>query len=275
MQLQKATRKKAKIKLGISAPTGFGKTYSALLIAFGITGDWTKIAVIDTENRSSHLYSDLGDYNVIEMEPPYNVTSFKNAVKLCVDSNIEAIIVDSTYHYWHGKGGLLEHNASLGGRFQDWAKTNPLWREFLDTILQTDKHFICTNRKKQAYEIVDNNGKKTVEKKGMEDEIRNGFDYEMTVAFDIVTDTHLAKASKDRTRLFSGQQEFVITAETGKMIKDWCEKGIEPEKPVISETLFKKLIERVKGGDKVAAEKAKDTYNLTGDQLETLNTVAA
>ena len=67
MQLIKATRKKVKIKMLLTSPTGFGKTYSALLLAYGITGDWSKIAVIDTENDSASLYSYLGAFHTIQM----------------------------------------------------------------------------------------------------------------------------------------------------------------------------------------------------------------
>lgn len=219
--------------MAISAPTGFGKTYSALLLAYGITNDWSKIAVIDSENDSASLYSDLGEYKTLSIAPPYNVDRFKQAVKICADAGAEVIIVDSTYHYWHGKGGLLEYNNSLSGNnFTNWAKTNPLWAAWLDTILQTPVHFICTSRKKQAYEMTkDASGKVTVEKKGMEDQIRDGFDYEMTIAFNIISANHMAEAGKDRTRLFVGKQEFVITSETGAKIKEWCETGAEQIPP--------------------------------------------
>ena len=54
MQIKTASRKKVKLKMGISGASGFGKTYSALLLASGMTnGDWSKIAVIDTENGSA------------------------------------------------------------------------------------------------------------------------------------------------------------------------------------------------------------------------------
>lgn len=229
MQLTTASRKKVKIKMAISSPTGFGKTYSALLLAYGITNDWAKIAVIDSENESASLYSDLGPYQTIAIDPDYTVDKFCQAVKLCTDAGIEVIIVDSTYHYWHGKGGMLEYNNNLGGRYQDWAKTNKVYSRWLDTILQTPVHFICTSRKKQAYEILKVDGKTTVEKKGMEDEVRAGFDYEMTIAFNIINDKHLVEAGKDRTRLFTGKTEFVITPETGKAIKQWADEGIDLE----------------------------------------------
>lgn len=244
MQLQVATRKKVKIKMSLSSPTGFGKTYSALLLAYGITNDWTKIAVIDSENESASLYSDLGKYYTVPMKPPYTVDNFCLAVDACIAGGIEVIIVDSTYHYWHGKGGLLEYNNSLGtNSFANWAKTNPVYSKWLDKILQSPAHFICTSRKKQAYEIVENNGKKTVEKKGMEDQIRDGFSYEMTISFNIVTAHHLVEVDKDRTRLFSDKPEFVITSKTGELIKQWCDEGIdvEAEKKKSIEAAKKKL----------------------------------
>ena len=52
MEIRKAQRKQAKIKLALQGPSGSGKTMSALLLASGIT-DWSKIAVIDTENHSA------------------------------------------------------------------------------------------------------------------------------------------------------------------------------------------------------------------------------
>lgn len=47
MELKKAQRKQAKIKLALQGPSGSGETYSALLLASGIC-DYSKIAVIDT-----------------------------------------------------------------------------------------------------------------------------------------------------------------------------------------------------------------------------------
>ena len=44
MQLQKASRKKASIKMSLQGPSGSGKTYSSLLIAYGLCG---KYAVVD------------------------------------------------------------------------------------------------------------------------------------------------------------------------------------------------------------------------------------
>ena len=71
MEIRQAQRKQAKIKLALQGPSGSGKTMSALLLASGIT-DWSKIAVIDTENHSADLYAHLGQYNVLAISAIYS-----------------------------------------------------------------------------------------------------------------------------------------------------------------------------------------------------------
>jgi archaellum biogenesis ATPase FlaH len=65
-QIRKAERKKARI-MALQGGAGSGKTYSSLLIAYGLCQDWSKIVIIDTEDSSADLYSDLGAYNVLGM----------------------------------------------------------------------------------------------------------------------------------------------------------------------------------------------------------------
>ncbi|TRT87759.1 MAG: AAA family ATPase [Microcystis aeruginosa Ma_AC_P_19900807_S299] len=230
MQLQKAERKRVKLRLNISSPSGFGKTYSSLLLAYGLTGDWQKIAVIDTENNSASLYAHLGDFKTLPLSPPFSPDNYIKAIGTCESAGMEVIIIDSITHVWKGQGGLLEYQSSLGGRYQDWAKVTPLYQRWLNTILQSKSHIITTCRKKQAYTIIQENGKTKVEKQGMEDEIRENYEYEMTVSLEITNDRHMARASKDRTQLFVDKPEFMITVETGNQILGWCNSGtIEPE----------------------------------------------
>jgi len=134
MQLKKAQKKQVKLKMGISGASGFGKTYSALLLAYGITGSWDKIAVIDTENESASLYSDLGDYNVLPVNAPYSPERYIEAINTCVDANMEVIIIDSMTHEWDGEGGCLDIQSKLGGRYQDWAKVTPRHNAFIQKI---------------------------------------------------------------------------------------------------------------------------------------------
>ena len=116
MQLRKATRKKAKIRLGLSAVSGAGKTFSALSIAKGIAKEWDKVAIIDSENNSADLYAHLGDFNVLPIAAPFSPEKYVEAIKTCEKAGMQVIIIDSITHEWDGKGGCLEIVESLGGK---------------------------------------------------------------------------------------------------------------------------------------------------------------
>lgn len=227
MQLKQSQRQQVKLRLGLSGASGFGKTKSALLLAFGMTKDWSKIAVIDTENSSASLYSDLGSYKVLDLQAPYSPERYIQALELCEKSGIEVIIIDSASHEWNGSGGCLEIHEKLGGRFQDWANVTPRHQSFINKILQSSCHVITTTRRKMDYSLdIGSNGKTKVVKHGTKEITRDGFEYELTINFELVNENHLAKASKDRTGLFMNKPEFLINSQTGKMILDWCNAGI-------------------------------------------------
>lgn len=232
MKLRTATRKKAKIRLGLSAVSGGGKTYSALLIAYGMTGDWSKIALIDTENGSGDLYAHLGEYQVLPLEAPYAPERYIEAIKACESAGVEVIIIDSITHEWDGKGGCLEIYEKLGGKYQDWAKVTPRHQAFIQSILTSTCHVITTVRRKQDYEMTkDSSGKLKVEKAGLKEVTREGFEYELTANLELDIN-HNATASKDRTGLFADKPAFTPSVETGKMILDWCENGEDVEAAV-------------------------------------------
>ena len=67
MELKQARKEAVKLRIGISGASGFGKTYSALKLALGLGGDFKKVALIDTENGSSHLYTALGPFKVLSL----------------------------------------------------------------------------------------------------------------------------------------------------------------------------------------------------------------
>jgi hypothetical protein len=228
MQLQKATRKQVKLKLGLSAVAGGGKTKGALLLAKGLCGNWEKIAVIDTENNSASLYSDMGPFNTLELTADYTPEKYIQAIKACEDAGMEVIIIDSITHEWDGKGGIIDiSNSMTGNSFTNWAKITPRHQAFIDAILQSKCHVITTVRRKQDYEMnKDSNGKTTVTKAGLKEVTREGFEYELTLNFNL-DERHNCTASKDRTGLFMDKPAFIITEDTGKLIKQWCEQGVD------------------------------------------------
>lgn len=219
MQLRVSSKKQVKIKLALQGCSGSGKTYSALLLAYGLTNDWTKVAVIDSEGMSADLYSHLGNYNVLTLEEDFAPETYIQAVEICEKAGMQVIIIDSISQCWDN---LLEYHANLqGNSFTNWQKITPRLNALMQKFLQSDSHIICTMRCKQDYVLNEKNGKMVPEKVGLKAIMRDGIDYEFTIVFDLSL-KHLATASKDRTSLFMDKPDFIITSDTGRTILQWC-----------------------------------------------------
>jgi hypothetical protein len=226
MQLQPASRKNVKIRMALQGPSGSGKTYSSLLVAYGLTGDWSSIAVIDTENHSSELYAHLGSFKVLHLDAPFTPERYIEALLVCEREQIEVAIIDSISHEWEGSGGILEeHSNMLGNSYTNWSKLTPRHNEFVQYMLQSPMHIIGTIRAKQDYVLSEKNGKQVPEKVGMKGVTRDGMDYEFTLVFELNI-KNKAVATKDRTSLFFGKPERILTPEVGKQILQWCNLGI-------------------------------------------------
>ncbi len=225
MEIRKAERKKAKLRLGIAAPSGAGKTYSALLLAMGLGG---KIGLIDTEHGSGDLYAHLGDYDIISIEAPYSISKYTDAIKAFEKAGYSTIIIDSLSHAWAGEGGLLDKQGKMADRgtnsFSAWRTITPEHNALVDAMLRSPCHIIATMRAKQEYVLETNDkGKQQPKKVGMAPVQREGMEYEFTVMLDVDMH-HVASASKDRTSLFDGRF-FKISQETGTELLAWLETG--------------------------------------------------
>lgn len=223
--LKKADRSKVKLKVGMWGPSGSGKTMSALRFAKGLVGDWSKIALLDTENGSGELYSHLGEYLHCDFKPPFHPNRYVQAIEYIKNnSDIECLVIDSISHEWDGEGGCLQLHEAAGGKFQSWSKVTPLHKRFIDAILQAPFHIIVTARTKIDYSIDrDEKNKVKVEKVGLKTITREGMDYEMTLAFNVNVQ-HRALTDKDRTGLFNTEIPFQITEEHGQLVRDWNDK---------------------------------------------------
>ncbi len=243
MDLQIVNRKQTKIKISIAGSSGSGKTYSALLLAYGICNDWSKIAVVDTENYSASFYAHLGKFNIINLTAPYTPERYNEAIKLCEAKGMEVIIVDSISHEWSGKGGCLEiHENEMSkmrvpNSFTAWASVTPRHQQFIDSIIMSGCHVITTVRSKTEYVLTERNGKTIPQKVGMAPITRDGFEYEVSVSFDLDQE-HKAFCSKDRTGIFAECMPFVITSETGRQLLNWS-KG--EQNPTGRETLVSRI----------------------------------
>ena len=222
---RKAQRSAAKLRLGLAGVSGAGKTYSALLVASGIA-PWDKIALIDTENGSGDLYAQLGPYSICQVQAPYTVDKYLEAIREAEDAGFEVIIIDSLSHAWAGEGGLLDQHDNAtssakhrGNSYTAWREITPKHNQLVEAILKSPVHIIATTRSKQAYEQTEENGKKKVVKLGLAPIQRDGMEYEFTSFLDISLE-HVASSSKDRTGIFDGKY-VKLSADTGKQLLKW------------------------------------------------------
>jgi hypothetical protein len=234
MEIHRAMRKRAKLRLGLSGPSGSGKTYSSLLIAGGLG---KRVGLIDTENGSGELYADSPDisralpegYDVITLQAPFEPKRYVQAIQAFERGGYDVIIIDSLSHAWAGQGGLLDQQGKIADRsgngFSAWRQVTPEHNKLVDAILQSSAHMVVTMRSKTEYVIEqDSRGKATPRKVGLAPVMRDGIEYELTVAMDLGQD-HNAQATKDRTGLFDGSV-FPVTRDTGKKLLAWLESGV-------------------------------------------------
>ena len=281
--IRKASRKKAKLRLGISAPSGAGKTLGSLLLAYGIAGDWDKIGIIDTEEGSGELYVGvskhgvtIGEYQYIRISSNFSPVNYTNAIHAFERAGVEVIIIDSLTHAWAGAEGLLEKQAKVADRTKNsytaWREVTPDHDALVSCILQSPCHIIATMRSKVEYAMQQGiNGKQQVVKLGMAPIQRAGMEYEFTVFFDIGSDS-IATASKDRTDLFSTinaankleKRDFMITPKIGAEILGWLNTGAEPPRPLME--LANEMAEDIQNSTDVAKTVAE--HQSTYDRLQ-------
>jgi len=253
ISIRKAKRSATKLRILLTSPSGGGKTFGALLLAKGLGG---KTVVIDTEEGSSDLYDELHEFDVIDLKPPFTPERYVEAITAAEAAGYEVIVIDSVTHCWSGKGGCLELVDDIakaqfrGNTWSAFSVITPRWRAFVDAILRSSAHVICTGRSKTETAQVEDHGRKKVTKLGMKLEARDGLEYEFTTVLDLVHDGHYATVSKDRTGIFGGDPK-PITAETGKRLAEWL-AGAEPVK-VEPPAVVRVDVEQIRGYIRQAA----------------------
>lgn len=233
-----ATRKQSKARLALVGPSGSGKTLSALFLAYGITGDWSRIALIDTEHERGRFYAERSEYNIGQflyapLYPPYSPDRYIEYVTEAARAvgNDGVVIVDSFSHAWDNEGGVLDIKSSIAKQagkndYTAWDEAGRVQNGLVNAILSIPCHTIVTMRTKMAYAMEQNDkGKMQPVKIGLAPIQRENTEYEFDVVFQLNRE-HIACTSKDTTFLdtFSG----VITPELGKQLGDWLKEGTEP-----------------------------------------------
>lgn len=270
MSFQKVTREKSKLRLALAGPSGAGKTLSALLLAYGITNNWSKIALIDTEHGRAKFYAsrsdfETGEFLYQEMTAPYSPDKYINMVKEGAEAvgTDGVVIVDSFSHAWDNEGGVLDIKSQIAENpkkndYTAWADAGKIQNNLVNSILSVNCHTIVTMRTKMAYAMeLNDKGKNVPVKLGLAPVQRENTEYEFDIVLNIARN-HIASASKDTT--FLDSWSGIITPQLGKSLKEWLDDGVEPEicedcKKKILPTRTKTIQEIVDGSMKTYSKK--------------------
>lgn len=239
-QVKKAKREKIYPKIAIIAPSGGGKTYGALRLATGMaeeiekeTGKKAKILMGNTESKRGYYYANEFDYDIADVDAPYNPEKFVELIDFAVSEGYDILIIDSSSHEWEGKGGCLELQQQAGGTYQSWAKVTPRHQKFINAIADSPITIIATMRGKDQYEMSkDERGRASVQKLGVGAKQREGFEYEFTCTFLIDQKTNTAEVQKDNTHIFDSEGPTILTEAHGAKVMKWANSG-EGYTPVV------------------------------------------
>lgn len=153
--------------IGIAAPSGAGKTYSALRLGTGIQrvvgGD---VYGIDTENDRMRYYEDMFAFKHVPLRPPFSPLDYLAAMKWCAKRGAKIIITDSMSHEHEGQGGVLDmHEQELKRMAGDdfvkrgklnmlaWQKPKSMRTQLMLEMGQMNLNFISTFRAKEKLKM--------------------------------------------------------------------------------------------------------------------------
>lgn len=228
-EIKEAKRLGARLLIQLSGVSGSGKTYSALHLAYGLTGnDSSKIIGIDTENRRMSLYADClpnkEPFRVLEFFAPFSPARYVEAIKACCDAGAEVIVIDSVSHEWESEGGCewIANNSS--GRLADWKTAKREHKRFMTFMLQCPAHIIACTRAREKTDFSDTRNPVSL---GIQPIQEKNFSFEATVSLLM----HEQGKSQDVLKCPAELQKILgrgrgyITVEDGMALRHWVDGG--------------------------------------------------
>lgn len=229
MQFQKATKKKAKLRMALVGPSGAGKTYTALAIA---TNLGKRVALIDTERGSASKYADLFEFDALDLDT-FAPQQYIDAIHAAAKAGYEVVVIDSLSHAWNGVGGALEQVDNIAKRSQSrntfaaWRDVTPQHNALIDAMIRAPLHVIVTMRAKTEYVMEkDQNGRTTPRKVGIQPVQRDGMEYEFDVVGDVDVE-HNFLVSKTRCKALDGKVFRHAGRDVAEVLSAWLTDGAE------------------------------------------------
>lgn len=143
-----------------------GKTYWALQCAT-VLANGGKVGVISTERGNDMFLAKRFPHDTIILNQdedgdpvprPFSRQRTIEALDTFVKAGYKVVVLDSASAVWEGEGGFLDEvkstNSTNGKKEKDfavWDAITPLYRTFMNQLLDAPVHLICTVRAKDKY----------------------------------------------------------------------------------------------------------------------------
>lgn len=252
----KAKRENVGLWINLIGGTGSGKTFTAMRLASGISGD-KPFAVIDTENRRALHYADQFNFDHAELRAPFRPDAYADAVVAADAAGYPVIVVDSGSHVWAGDGGMLdwqeeELNRMAGDDYQKrervkmsaWIRPKMSHKHMVSKLLQVKAHIILCLRAEQKIEMVKEGGKTVIRAKqsltGLDGWIPvcdKNLPFEATASFLLTADApgipKPIKLQDQHKILFPLDQP--ISEESGQRLAAWASGATRTATPKVNE----------------------------------------
>lgn len=228
-KVRRAERKNKKLRLAVSGQAGAGKTYAALQLAETIVGKDSRILVFDTEFGRASLYADQYEFDSWVFDPAEmgRLISYKDYIDIInygVEEKYDIIILDSVTPEWKDITRIV--NGMKGNGLQNWGRVKDRQHgDFLNAILFSNIHIICTIRSKEKTAMVD--GK--VQSKGVGEEQDSDLKFFLDFVFTIQDrSTHSGILEKSPPGLSDKYDGIETTLSKALMtdITSWLQTGL-------------------------------------------------
>ena len=241
-EFRDAHREASPVLIGISGPSGGGKTFSALRLARGLaTGE--PFAMVDTENGRALHYADyFPEMRHAHLRAPFSPQRYAEAIVSADEQGFPVIVVDSASHEWEGDGGVLKMQeaefarmgSNEGARMASWIAPKSAHKDLVRALLQVKAHVILNLRAEDKVEMVKVNGKTEVRAKESLTSIlgwipicERRLPFELTASFLVTPDApgvpKVIKLQEQHRPFFPLDQP--ISEEGGKGLGEWAAGG--------------------------------------------------
>jgi hypothetical protein len=235
LKIENASREGAKTVTAFAGVSGSGKTYSAILYAFGLAKrNAGKVGFLDTENRRGRLYSDIlpgkAQFLIADMGAPFSPARYGEAIKQFEAAGVDVLVIDSVTHEWEGIGGCddIANDGIAPGKPGRWNKAKREHKRFMDVLLQSSMHIVVCVRAREKTKIDrDSQGKAIFVPQGIQPVQEKNFMFEMTASLmmDQCGKHQDVMKCPAALLLHLGRGNNYIEIEDGEAVRAWIDGG--------------------------------------------------